>query len=105
MGGTCGDSRFSIAEEIGGFLNIPVFLSFRIIILNYMIREREHFHLKREREHFPLFVPSRYCVPGRTFPGVFGRPALQAFTVSCHLNERSMRVFLPFVTFLKQEKF
>jgi len=28
IGGTCGDSRFSIAEEIGGFLNIPVFSSF-----------------------------------------------------------------------------
>jgi hypothetical protein len=35
--------------------------------------------LKRERERFPLFVPIRYCVMARTFPGVPNRSPFLTF--------------------------
>jgi hypothetical protein len=49
--------------------------------------------LNRERESFPLFVPRRYCIPGRAFQGVSDRSALQPFSVTTvhrflPLNER-----------------
>ena len=54
--------------------------------------------LKREHERFPLFVPSCYCIPTRTFI------RLNVTTVYTNVPEYSMSVFDLFKTRKAQER-